>query len=424
MNNSVVSSSKIGTFNPAALKFLAFVVAALCAATIADAGSEWSRFRGPDGQGLAPDIEMPTEWSADDYEWVRPMPGVGHSSPVVHNGRLYLTSGLANGERQLLCLDSASGSEVWTSTVEMQPSHLHKKNSYGSCTPVVGPEGIFAIFTDGVKNLVIGFDFKGDESWRRDLGSFESQHGQGSSAILFEGMVIVPNDQMGESFVVALDAVTGDEVWRTSKREGKTAYATPMIATFDGHDVLLVLSESEGVSGFSPRTGERLFTSGSVPLRVVASPVIADGAVIVSCGSGGRGKHMEAVVPSFDKGRWTTNIRWARKRMLPYVPTPVVRNGLLFLWNDDGTVACVRPADGSEVWKERIGGNFSSSPVLLGDKIVAVSEDGVIEMIDANEKFRRHPGGKIDDLSYASPAVSNDRIYFRGFSSLSCLPTR
>lgn len=385
--------------------------------------NEWSRFRGPEGRGIASLDQAPTSWTANDYEWVIKLPGVGHSSPAVREGRLYLTAGTDGGERITLCLDAATGKEIWSKSIKMAPSHLHKKNSYGSGTPAVGDEGVFVLFADTENHIAVGFDHDGNEMWRRDLGSFTSQHGQGSSAIIYEGMVIVPNDQMGTSSVAALDAKSGDVVWQTEKTVRKTAYATPLVASIDGHDVLLTLSGAEGVAGFDPKSGRKLFASGEVPLRVVASPIIADGAIIVSCGSGGVGKHMEAVVAKKDGSNWTAQTRWIRKKLLPYVPTPIVHDGALFLWNDGGTVACVDPATGDDIWKQRVGGNYSGSPVLIAGRLYVISEDGEIKVVDAAREFNEHPGGKIDDYSYATPAVADGRIYFRGFSSLSCLNT-
>lgn len=384
----------------------------------------WTRFRGPNGAGHADGLVAPTEWTSDDYAWQRPLPGVGHSSPVFWDGQLYLTSGEESGKRMLLCLDAATGATRWTRDVQLDASHLHKKNSYGSGSAVAGEEGVFVPFADTEQYLIVAFSHEGDELWRRSLGAFTSQHGQGCSPILYEGLVVVPNDQMGRSSLAALDATTGDVVWQAEKSEGKTAYATPSIVTVDGTDVLVTLSEAEGVAGFDPTTGEKLFASGSVPLRVVASPIVADGAVIISCGSGGRGKHMEAIDISRDGNVWRTEARWVRKKMLPYVPTPVVVDGKLYLWNDDGTAACLDPSDGSEIWKERIGGNFSGSPIVVGDRIYVISEDGKVDVINAEPTFTRHAGGAIDGLSYATPSVGYGRMYLRGFSSLACLPLR
>lgn len=382
---------------------------------------QWPRFRGPEGRGISGIDKAPTEWSASDYEWVIKLPGVGHSSPAIFDGRLYLTTGTEAGERMTLCVDAKTGETIWSKSLSLEASHLHKKNSYGSGTPVVGEEGVFVLFADTSHHTAIAYDHDGNELWKRDLGTFTSQHGHGGSAILYEGKVIVPNDQMDVSSIAALDAKTGDVVWQTEKPFRRTAYATPLVTEIDGQPVLLTLCGAEGVAGFNPSTGEKLFASGEVPMRVVASPVIADGAVIISCGSGGIGKHMEAVVIHHNAGKWTTEARWTRKKLLPYVPTPIVYDGSLFLWTDVGTIACVDPATGEDIWKERIGGNYSGSPVVIGGRLYAISEDGEIKVVDASRKFQEYAGGKIEDFSYATPAVAEGRIYLRGFSTLACL---
>ena len=384
--------------------------------------ADWPRIFGPDGDSHADLPGLPTEWSAEDYEWSATLPGVGHSSPVVHGTDVFVTCGTGDGTRSLVCLDVTSGEQRWTADVKLDPSHLHKKNSYGSSSPAVDEDRIVCVFADTRKHLVVSFGRDGGERWRTDLGGFESQHGQGSSPVLDGGRVYVANDQLGASSVLALDAATGETVWRTPRESGHTAYATPRLVDLCGRRVLLTAGTAEGVAAFDPEDGRRLFASGPVPLRVVASPVVVPGdGVVITCGSGGIGKHMECVDVRRDREEWSAANRWTLKKQIPYVPTPVVAGGALFFWNDRGTLARVDPADGSMDWVERLGGNFSGSPLVVGERMVAVDEDGKVLVVDAGETFKRHPGGSIPDNSYATPSVGAGRLLIRGFGSLHSL---
>ena len=391
---------------------------------------DWPRLFGPDGDSTT-DVAFPVEWSTTDYAWSRSLPGEGHSQPIVVGDRLYLTTGLDLRVRALLCLDATTGESLWKAETETRGVRLHRKNSGGSSTPAYGltadGEGrLVAVYADAFRQLAVAFDMDGRPVWERDLGHFESQHGHGASPLIENGRVYLANDQLGDSSVVALDLADGEIVWSTSRKVSKTAYATPRMATVGDRRVLIVLSDAEGVAGLDPDTGEALFASGPQPARVVASPVLLptkEGlAVLISSGSGGGGKHMERVDVRNDGRTWNTSVRWTRSRTLPYVPTPVIAGDLLFLWNDNGTLICVDPDDGSNIWAERLGGNFSGSPLLAGGRLYAISEDGEVVVVDASRTFRRHPGGRIPDGSHSTPSAGDRRMYLRGFASLSALP--
>jgi len=387
-------------------------------------GENWPRFRGPNGEGKSNLTGVPTNWTEDDYEWRIDLPGKGHSSPSVWGDHLFLMVGNASGLRSILCFNSLTGEQKWSDSIQLDANHLHKKNSYGSGTPATDGEHVYAAFADEQHYVVNCYSMDGKKVWTRDLGTFTSQHGQGVSPIIHDGLVIVPNDQMGPSLIVALDTKTGKTKWTTEREFRRTSYATPMIIDVDGRPQLITLCGALGLSGIDPKTGVTLWDAGEMPQRTVASPVFGAGVLIATSGAGGRGKHLVAITPGADAD--AVKIHATRTQNLPYVPTPIVHEGHLFLWNDDGIVCCIDLSGDlkENVWRERIGGNFSGSPVLIDGKLYCISEDGEVAVIDASPTFKSYGKSPIGDFSYATPAVGNGRVYLRGFESLVCLKAK
>ncbi len=404
------------------MRLLSIYVVALLLQSGATFADDWTRFRGENGVGKSDLKGVPTEWKKDAYEWVVELPGKGHSSPVIQGDQLFVTTGSADGKRTLHCLNASTGKNIWEDSIQLEANHLHKKNSYASGTPAIDSERVYVAFADEKQYTLLAYTLDGERLWSRDLGNFTSQHGQGVSPIVYQGKVIVPDDQKGPSKVVALNAETGEQVWSTADRKfRKTSYATPMILSISGQDQVVCLSGALGLSGLDPATGRELWNSGELPLRTVASPVLGEGLLFAGCGSGGRGKFMVAVDPA-QKGKVISE----RTQNLPYVPTPIAHEGHLYLWNDDGIVCCIDLAgDLSEnVWRERVGGVYSGSPVLIDGKMYCISEEGFVTVIDASPTYKKHGASPLGDESYATPAVANGRVYLRGFHSLACLKAK
>ena len=382
----------------------------------------WPRFRGENGAGISELQTIPATWKDSDYAWKIDLPNVGHSSPIIWEKHLFVTSATeGGGERFLDCLDADSGKGRWQVSLKLNESKKHQKNSWASSTPVTDGRRVYVLFADDANLLMAAWDFHGHEVWRRELGAYESEHGLGASPILHDGLLIVPNDQVGPSSLTALNAETGEQVWQSERQPGKTSYSTPIIVTDGngGHQIIL-LSESNGITGVDVRTGKLNWQTPKLPMRTVASPVEFSGLIFALCGEGGNGKYFAAVQTDPTVSH-DSRIVYERKTMLPYVPCPIVRGGLLFLWGDKGILLCLELPTGREVWSQRIEGAFTSSPIRIGDRIFCVTENGEVVVIRAADHFEEIGRTSLGDDCESTPAVANGHLYLRTFHHLMAL---
>lgn len=393
----------------------------------------WPRFRGPNGSGVSDLKGVPTNWTEADYEWSIELPGIGRSSPVVWGKQVFITNADDKGQRSLFCLDGDTGKEQWRQSVTLGKNHLHGMNSYASGTPAVDGDRVYVPFADADHYLINAYSLEGQPVWSRDIGPCNTEHGHGVSPIVFEDLVIVANDQARPengaappSAIIALNRHTGDIVWHTERKSRDSSYATPIIITPEGSPPqLIVVSGACGVSGIDLMTGGEIWTTGELPKRTVCSPVYVAGSLFTTCGQGGKGELLVCVDPSGrgDVGR--THVRYGRQRGIPYVPTPIGDAQHLFLWNDDGTFCVADPHTGEDIAKQRIGGNFFASPVMIDGKLYGVSHKGEVVVVDSKgPEFKLLGRSPLGDESYSSPAVGNGRVYFRGFKRVAALKAK
>jgi len=397
----------------------------LCLGLLADGlfAENWPRFRGIDGQGISQEAGFPTKWDESDYAWVADIEGYSHSSPVVWDDRLFVTTGLNSGKtRRLLCLNPATGKEIWQRDLSLNSVHLHQKNSFASGSPMTDGKHVVTAFADEGQFIVACWTVEGKELWRYDMGAFESQHGPSCSPIIHKNLVIVPKDMLGPSNVTALALDTGEVAWKTDREYNRTSYATPFVRTRnDGIEEVICVSGMMGIAGLNVENGETIWRTDRFPERTVSSPVLCDDLVIAISGGGGRGKNLYAV--ELDQtGRVTPE--YTLKRQIPYVPTSVCREGLLFMILDGGLASCLEAETGEEVWTERLGGNFSGSPIWADGKLYVIDESGTVVVLSASREFQELGRVPLGDLSYATPVVANGRMFFKTATKLFCLPKK
>jgi outer membrane protein assembly factor BamB len=381
------------------------------------AAQEWTRFRGPNGSGISPAKTIPASWTDKDINWKSPLPGAGHSSPVLWNDRIFLTaSDERTGQIFVLCLDVADGEQRWVKEFSLTPFRRHNYNTFASATPTVDADRVYVCLTETARQVLIALDHRGEIVWQKDLGPFAAQHGSGVSPIVHEGMIILPNEQDGDSFLIAVDTRTGETQWQTPRKTSVAAYSTPCVYSDDqGRTALIFNSQSHGISAIAPDTGNVLWEyADAFTQRSVSSPIVAAGLLIGSCGSGGGGNYVVAVRPGDLSGNRKPSLAYEIRRSAPYVPTSVSVGNRLFLWSDGGIVTCVEASSGKILWQERVGGNYFSSPVWIDERLFGVSTQGDVVVLAAADQFEVLARNTLGEPTHSTPAVAGGRMYIRG----------
>ena len=411
--------------------FALHAVAAMAAFTSLASGisaQEWTRFRGPNGTGESEATTIPAKWTEKDLNWKIELPGIGHSSPVLWGEKIFLLSAdPKTATRYVLCYAAGDGKELWRREYPGVTHKLHLKSSYASCTPACDAQRVFVAWSDPEHTRFFAFDHDGNELWSIDLGAWVSQHGFGTSPMLYDDLVILTCSQESskvagvpepkESFLVAVEQATGKIRWRNELELGTACYSVPCIRKNEaGQDELIHTTTGEGIFALDPKTGRQLW---SVPdaftMRTVSSPILAGGHVFGSTGQGAGGHYVVAVKPGPQP-----SIAYEIREQAPYVPTPVAHGELLFLFADkSGVVTCINSATGKQVWQKRVGGAYyGGSPVRAGDKIFAVDESGTVVCLAAAPEFKELGRTPLGEDSRSTPAIAGGRMYIRTVSHL------
>jgi len=408
---------------------LAGFVVALVFAESAALAQEWTRFRGPNGSGESETTTIPASWTEKDLNWKVELPGQGHSSPVLWGDKIFLLSAdPENATRYVLCLSAADGSTIWRRDYPGVTHKLHLKSSYASCTPACDARQVYVAWSDPEHTRLFAFDHAGNEKWSIDLGPWVSQHGFGTSPMLYDDLVILtvsqepsknPADprEPKESFIVAVEQSGGKIRWKTPLKVDTACYTVPCLRKNDaGEEELISLSTVEGIFALDPRTGRQNWAApGVFTMRTVSSPVLAAGMIFGSTGAGAGGHYVVALKPGP-----SPSIAYEIKEQAPYVPTPVTKGDLMFLWADkSGVVACTSAATGKQIWQKRVGGAYyGGSPVRAGDKLFIVDESGTVYCLAASDQFKELGRTELGEASRSTPAIAGGRLYIRTISHL------
>ena len=395
---------------------------------------QWPRFRGPNGAGISDATTVPVKWTDKDYNWKVQLPGLGHSSPVVWGSRIFLTTGDPNtAKRTILCLDTASGRTLWQRDYPSKTFGQNSDNSYATATPAADANGVVVTWATPEEVVLLALDLDGGEAWRRNLGPFVGIHGSGASPIIFGDLVVLGNDQedpkalpsiysrpdspksAGKSFLIAVDRKTGQTRWQLQRRSSQAAYSTPCLYQGEpGKGELIFSSTSHGITAVDPATGNVKWESNTVfDQRCVGSPVVAPGLVIAGHGYGTRGTSFVAVRPGSREKDGKPALAYEIKKPVPLVPTPLVKDGRLFLWSDDGFVACHDVSNGQMIWRERVGGAFYGSPVCVNNRVYCVARNGDVVVLAAADRFELLARVPLGEPSYTTPAVADGVMYLR-----------
>lgn len=392
------------------------------------AAQQWTRFRGPNGTGIHPTDVIPAQWTEADYRWKVKLPGIGHSSPVVWGARVFvLSANPDDATRHVLCLDASTGDTLWRKDYASTPHHLHPRNSYASSTPAVDSERVYVAWASPEQLTLRALDHDGGEVWVQDLGPWDTEHGFGSSPIVYEDLVILfnsqqaldllPDQQPGQSRMMAFDRRTGELRWSTPRTTTRVCYSTPCIyQPSDGPPQLICYNTGDGVFSLDPLTGVPNWSVPVFTMRTVSSPILAGDLVLGGTGSGGGGNYLAAVRIGGEPQEV-----YRVERQAPYVPTSVAYESLVFLFSDRGFASCIEAADGTLVWRERLTSGFSSSPVLADGKLFCIDEQGDVWVLAASRQFQKLGQNALGEPSRATPAISDGRLFVRTDSQLFCV---
>jgi outer membrane protein assembly factor BamB len=395
------------------------------------AAENWPRFRGPTGQGISTETNLPLTWSAaENVAWKRPIAGEGWSSPVVWDDRIFLTTATDEGKScHVLCLDRRTGEVMWDKEVFQQETRFKRPdNSYATPTCVTDGEQVFAVFAAGG---IVALDMDGNKQWENHDIKFFSQHGLGASPILADGMLIMPFDGSSPddelvgfkkgwpgAVLMALDQKTGDVRWRGSRGLSRLAHVTPQAVEVDGQHQL-ISAAGDVIQAHDLKNGELVWTVRSQGEGVTPSIVTRDG-VSYSC-SGFEKPTIRAVKFGGHGDVTESHVKWEQTRGVPALASLLLVGPHLYAVTDQGVLTCFDAETSDEVWRHRIGGRHSPSPVYADGRIYFLSEEGETVVIEPGDSYKELARNSIGGLCRASIAVSQGNLFIRNDEALFCI---
>ncbi|HCO26333.1 MAG: serine/threonine protein kinase [Gimesia sp.] len=383
---------------------------------------EWLEFRGPTGQGHSTEKALPVQWSPTEHVlWKTDVPGVGWSSPIVVGEKIYLTTAVPKKAEtdpeqslRLVCLDLETGKTLWDKEIFQETKEtaqrIHKKNSHASPTPVSDGKVIYVHFgTHGTACLTLD----GDVVWKTNELEYEMQHGNGGSPIIVDDKLVIICDGKGANFIVALDRNTGKIAWKVDRNvEGrkKFSFGTPLLITVNGEQQI-VAPGTDVISGHSPKDGKEIWHLNYDGYSVIPRPVFSHGLIFVTT-SYDR-PTLLAIRPDGKGDVTETHLAWSNKTQIPHTPSLLVVGDELYAISDKGIGQCFDAKTGELIWKERVGGNFSASPLYADGKIYFQSEEGETTIIAPGKTYKEIGRNHLKEPTLASYAVAGDTLLIR-----------
>ncbi len=388
-------------------------VIVVCALSAGD----WPQFRGPNSDGHAAGPATPVEWSdTRNVVWKTSIPGLGWSSPVVVDGRVFVTTAVPRGEGlslRAMAFDAKSGERIWdreVRSIEKAPS-IHTKNSHASPTPLIRDGSVYVHFgAQGMARLAAS---DGELLWTCFELDYPPMHGNGGSPMLHDGKLFVVCDGSKDPFVAAIDTRTGKVAWRTPrgvKARISHSFVTPTIATVDGKAQLLAPGPDH-FAAYDLATGDEIWRVLAPGWSVVPQPALGHGLVIynhdydnpelMAVKLGGKGDVTDS------------HVVWRIKRGVPSTPSPLLVGDELFFVSDTGIASCVDAKTGERHWMERLGGNYSASPIFANGRVLFLNETGSATWVKADKEFAVLGTNELSGRTFATPAFVDGAMYLR-----------
>jgi outer membrane protein assembly factor BamB len=421
-----------------------FVGICACLGLVSSSASaeEWPGWRGPRGDGTVSG-KLPVTWGADEnVVWKTPIPGKGHSSPVIWKDRIFLTTCLEKPEekpagskvdpnpkdRLLLCLDRKSGKILWERVVQKSPLEpKHSLNSYASSTPATDGTHVWVTFqdaSDAKKPLtrVYCYDFDGKLAWEKTPGEFHSRHGFCSPPILYKNLVIVNGDQDAVAWIVGLDKTTGKESWRADRPNRTRSYCPPLLID-SKQGKQLVLSGSKSVASYDPDTGKQIWLIKGPTEQFVASLVYQHNVLFLTTGF--PEYHLMGISPDGQGDVTKSAVVWHHANIgsanASYVPSPIAHGDLFFVVSDTGFAQCLDVKTGEKIWKQRLGQHHSASPIVAGGLLYFPDDYGITWVLKPDRNFEVVAKNNLKEEIFASPAAHEGHLFLRGANHFYCI---
>jgi outer membrane protein assembly factor BamB len=420
------------------------------------ADGNWPQFRGPSGSGLGDGANPPVQWDVakgTNIVWTSEIPGLAISSPVVWGDRIFVTTAISSDPNQkwrtglygdtdsapdrsshqwkVLALDKKTGKVLWEQSAHqgIPKTKRHPKSSQASPSPATDGKVVVAYF--GSEGLY-AYSVEGKLLWKKDLGlqnagwffDPDSEWGAASSPVIYKNSVIVQCDRQKDSFVAAFDLKDGKELWRTARAE-IPAWGTPTIATAEGHSEI-VTNGTKAIRGYDPDTGKELWTLGPNSEITCTTPVFGHGLIFVTAG-------YPPVQPIYaikmgSKGDLTLKdgkdssdaIVWSKKTGGSYLPSPILYGDQLYLVNNNGILTAFEAKTGNRVYQQRVGpgGSFTASPVAAAGKLYIATEEGDVYVVKTGPQFELLAKNSVGEPVLATPALAGDLLVVRGAKHL------
>jgi outer membrane protein assembly factor BamB len=423
----------------------------------ASSAGSWPTFRGAEASGISDRQNLPDTWNPSTGEnilWRTPIPGLAHSSPIVWGDTVFVTSAIsgkgnatfkpglygdgdASDDRSahrwmLYAIDKRSGKIRWERTASHgEPRNKrHIKSTYASASPATNGRIVVAWFGS---QGVFAYDLDGGLRWSVDLGRVDMgaydipayEWGPASSPIIWNNLVILQCDTQADSFLLALNADTGETVWKTDRSE-LPSWGTPTVVTTTAGPEL-VTNASNYVRGYDPKTGRELWRLGGSSKITAPTPIFSDGLHIVASGRAPE-RPVFAVRPGargdLTLAKDTTenaHVAWSKTGRGSYMPTPLAYRGIVYMLANNGVLDAYEPKTGKEIYRQRlplVGSGFSASPVAADGKIYLSNEDGEVLVVEAGTAFKHIATNSMGETVMATPALSEGVMYVRGASTL------
>jgi len=374
------------------------------------ASSAWPSFRGPMGQGLAPHKNAPLTWTPETVAWKKPIPKIGTNSPIVWGDKVFV-AGADDQTRDVYAYNAATGDLLWTAPTKLVTGTLPKVmdgTTYCPATLTTDGERVYGVFATGD---VVAFTMDGKPAWGRNLGAFKNGYGHSSSLITVDGKVIVQFDHEAGGKLIAMDVKNGKTVWEQA-RAVKSSWASPILATVEGKTQIIVCGNPL-VTAHDPASGKILWQVECMGGEVAPSAAFAAGRLFVGTSS--------IPLTALQPGATEAKKLWAYEGELPDVSSPVATEKYVLMAASGGAVTCLDAATGKMLWLQDFDDGFSSSPVVVGDRVYLTDRKGKTMVIKLGDKYESLGINTLGEPCVSTPAIPEGRIYLRTDKNLFCI---